>query len=500
MTPERECAVVQDLLPLYRDGLLSAESVRFVEEHVARCPSCQALIGRVLATQSSIEDSREDSVRADVHTEGFLRRWRARRRLLALLALGCVVLAGALGALAAVRGQPSAQGRYRTFVDSVPGYATAVATGAVVPLAQTVRVGGETVTFKAFYATYLGSYLIFTVATAGRPPALPYLEAHGQSAPENAGVPTQSTAIAPDAAAGYWSLPGLQVPTPLSGRTGSTTPTQVLVKVSLGESDTARQVVLRIPASAYLPHGQVSLHRPATFSADGHEVRLDSLTMSSAGTLVRCAFRGAGPVPQLDFKGCPAFVAGQGCGTMATWNLPPKAGWQPFVTALGSPTAKALKARQASLPLKDLLVESTFAISHTILWPPKDLPGPGTKKSGVLLGRTAYGAVRLTAANPYALWIATTSRGRGQRIPPLQLQTVDLTLPGGATARAQVDALAETGAAPGPGLHIFGYEARASFEKPVAQALWQQPGAARIAFSIGTYTAHSFAKGQTWRP
>ncbi len=500
MTPERECAVVQDLLPLHRDGLLSAESVRFVEEHVARCPSCQALIGRVLATQSALEQGRDDRDRPEVQTEGFLRRWRARRRLLALLALGCVVLAGAFGALAAVRSQPSAQGRYRTFVDSVPGYATAVATGAVVPLAQTVRIGGETVTLKAFYATYLGAYLVFTAATPGRPPALPYLEAQGQGAPENAGVPTQSTAIASDAAAGYWSLPGLQVPTPLSGRTARTTPTRVLVKVSLGESDTARQVVLRIPASAYLPHGQVTLQRAATFSADGHEVRLDALEMSSAGTLVRGAFQGAGPTPQLDLRGCPAFIAGQGCGTMAIWTLPLQAGWRPFVMALGSPTAEALKARQASLPLKDLLVERTFAISRTIPWPAKALPGPGFAKGGVLLGRTDYGDVRLTAANPYALWIATTSRGHGRRIPPLQLRTVQITLPGGVTARAEVDSLAETGPSPGPGLHLFGYEAQASFEKPVAQALWQQPGTARIAFSIGTYAAHNFAKGAIWRP
>ncbi len=500
MTPERECALVQDLLPLYRDELLSAESVRFVEEHLARCPSCQALIGRVQATQSVLEQRRDGRGQPQVQTEGFLRRWRARRRLLALLALGCVVLAGAFGALAAVRSQPSAQARYRAFTASVPGYATAMATGALVPLAQTVRISGETVTFKAFYATYLGSYLIFTVATAGRPPALPYLEAHGQSAWENAGVPTQSTAIAPDAAAGYWSLPGLQVPTPLSGRTGRTTPTQVLVKVSLGESDTARQVVLRIPASAYLPHGQVSLHRPATFSADGHEVRLDSLQMSSAGTLVRGAFRSAGPMPQLDLGGCPAFVASPGCGTTATWSLPLQAGWRPFLMALGSPTAAALKARQASLPLKDLQVENTFAINRTLPWPPRGLPGPAAAKGGVPLGRTAYGGVRLTAATPYALWIATTSRGRGQRIPPLDLQTVDLTLPGGTTAHAQVDSLAETGAAPGPGVHLFGYVAEASFEKPVAQAVWQRPGTARIAFSVGTYTAYSFAKGSVWRP
>lgn len=35
------CAVVQDLLPLYHDGVLSEESCRLVEAHLAQCPRCQ---------------------------------------------------------------------------------------------------------------------------------------------------------------------------------------------------------------------------------------------------------------------------------------------------------------------------------------------------------------------------------------------------------------------------------------------------------------------------
>lgn len=36
-----DCAVIRDLLPLYREGLLSPESVKLVEEHLPNCPACQ---------------------------------------------------------------------------------------------------------------------------------------------------------------------------------------------------------------------------------------------------------------------------------------------------------------------------------------------------------------------------------------------------------------------------------------------------------------------------
>ncbi len=35
------CAVIKDLLPLYKDELCSSESKKLVEEHIAGCESCQ---------------------------------------------------------------------------------------------------------------------------------------------------------------------------------------------------------------------------------------------------------------------------------------------------------------------------------------------------------------------------------------------------------------------------------------------------------------------------
>ncbi len=39
---KNSCNIVRDLLPLYAEGLASAESCAFVEEHLAGCPECRA--------------------------------------------------------------------------------------------------------------------------------------------------------------------------------------------------------------------------------------------------------------------------------------------------------------------------------------------------------------------------------------------------------------------------------------------------------------------------
>ena len=38
----RECGIVRDLLPLYQEGMLSPDSVEFLEEHLKTCPACRA--------------------------------------------------------------------------------------------------------------------------------------------------------------------------------------------------------------------------------------------------------------------------------------------------------------------------------------------------------------------------------------------------------------------------------------------------------------------------
>ncbi len=501
MTPERECALVQDLLPLREEGLVSPETEAFIAEHLGRCPTCRSLLAAAQASEATLA---ERPVAAEGRSDGgppqgFLRRWRLRTRILAVLAVLAVLVAAGLGASLALLAQPSAASRYSAFAAGVPGYATAAATGSLVPISRSLEIDGETVTLEAFYATYLGSYIVFRVRARDGAPVLPTLEA----APGGgAASPAASTPLSRDEVAGYWTLPGLQVPTPIAEPSAKGNPTRIALRIALGAQSAARAATFTVPRSAYLPHGRVALRTSATYGVGGALLQLDSLEISSAGTLVQGAFLGAGARPQLRLAHCPAFVERAGCDAMASWVLPAQSsGWRPFVLVLGSPTPAALKAGTVALPLGALLVERSFPIARSIAWPPKGLPGPGASGGGLILGRTAEGAVSLIAADPFRIELFTSVPGAGTRIPEVDLESATLRLPDGTDRVARFSSAMQTMSSPtGAQAGRFTYDFTLDFEKPVPAALWQETGTARISLLVGTYEARPFPKGTTWRP
>ncbi len=80
------CDVVRDLLPLYQDGVCSAESRKLVEAHLAECESCRDLC-RALAEPHAAPA--EESTRE----AGAFRRFRKKMGQKQLLAAGCAALA-----------------------------------------------------------------------------------------------------------------------------------------------------------------------------------------------------------------------------------------------------------------------------------------------------------------------------------------------------------------------------------------------------------------------
>ena len=52
------CAMIQDLLPLYLDGVCSEESKKAVEQHLSECPDCKAFYTAMCE---------EDQVHMDTH-------------------------------------------------------------------------------------------------------------------------------------------------------------------------------------------------------------------------------------------------------------------------------------------------------------------------------------------------------------------------------------------------------------------------------------------------
>ncbi|WP_311482382.1 zf-HC2 domain-containing protein [uncultured Anaerococcus sp.] len=48
----RDCNIIKDLLPLYKEDLLSNESKTFVEEHLKTCPECENLLNEEIEIES----------------------------------------------------------------------------------------------------------------------------------------------------------------------------------------------------------------------------------------------------------------------------------------------------------------------------------------------------------------------------------------------------------------------------------------------------------------
>ncbi len=88
------CQIVQDLLPLYEDGVCSEESCEAVQEHLCECEQCSALCAQSLPKLTSQEPKREDLV-----LKKGLRKIRRRWRLsvLAIAMILPVLLFGMLG-------------------------------------------------------------------------------------------------------------------------------------------------------------------------------------------------------------------------------------------------------------------------------------------------------------------------------------------------------------------------------------------------------------------
>ena len=49
------CKVIQDLLPLYVDGVCAPDTAALVEEHLASCPACREELGRLASAQTGGE-------------------------------------------------------------------------------------------------------------------------------------------------------------------------------------------------------------------------------------------------------------------------------------------------------------------------------------------------------------------------------------------------------------------------------------------------------------
>ena len=91
--PELPCAIVEDLLPAYLEGLTSAETNQAVEAHLASCPACAAKRAAMGAEEGPSPEEAAETAREVDYLKAVRRR--SRRRVAA--AILCTVLVLLLG-------------------------------------------------------------------------------------------------------------------------------------------------------------------------------------------------------------------------------------------------------------------------------------------------------------------------------------------------------------------------------------------------------------------
>ncbi len=83
------CAVIQDLLPLYCDGVCSEESSRAIEEHLPQCPQCRACLEAMKKSEQTFPSAVEEEKKA----ASFRRLKKKLKQRQILMGAGCVALA-----------------------------------------------------------------------------------------------------------------------------------------------------------------------------------------------------------------------------------------------------------------------------------------------------------------------------------------------------------------------------------------------------------------------
>lgn len=89
------CEVTQDLLPLYHDGVCSAESRALVEDHVADCPDCTAILRELRGEIKLTHEEPDDGAVLKKLRKNVKRAWL--RGAAAVLAVVMLALAGRCG-------------------------------------------------------------------------------------------------------------------------------------------------------------------------------------------------------------------------------------------------------------------------------------------------------------------------------------------------------------------------------------------------------------------
>lgn len=86
------CEIIQDILPLYQDGICSASSRTLVEEHVAGCPGCREMLNALKEDITPEEKQKEVRPLLSIRVVWNKEKRKAFFKGLALAVSGCLLL------------------------------------------------------------------------------------------------------------------------------------------------------------------------------------------------------------------------------------------------------------------------------------------------------------------------------------------------------------------------------------------------------------------------
>lgn len=87
----KQCKIVEDLLPLYHDGVCSEESRQLVEEHLAQCEGCRSLLKKI--DEEIMSPAKDEDVKALEGISKAVRKgWKKALRTGVSITLAAVLL------------------------------------------------------------------------------------------------------------------------------------------------------------------------------------------------------------------------------------------------------------------------------------------------------------------------------------------------------------------------------------------------------------------------
>lgn len=89
------CNIIRDILPLYVENMVSADTVSFVEEHLATCEDCRTALASMKNSNEAELLSKEEIIRIESEAnplKNFAKKYNKRKRIIVITLLSVILI------------------------------------------------------------------------------------------------------------------------------------------------------------------------------------------------------------------------------------------------------------------------------------------------------------------------------------------------------------------------------------------------------------------------